>query len=82
MIHKAPQSWRRLVWVIGVPTFGFFIGFAVFDSDPMGLGRHKDPMVVLYDHIRNGFIGFGAGLALLLLIDWWSKKKKKSSTVK
>ena len=66
----ANNSSRRIAWIIAVLLLGFFIG-TQWDADPVGRKRHEGVVARTHTHTRNGFIGLGVGILVLLGVDYF-----------
>ena len=64
---------KRIVWIVCVLLIGFSIGVS-FDSDPTGEKRHEGVVARTETGIRNGFIGLGVGLVILIGVDLLRKR--------
>ena len=69
---------KRLTRIVVTMLLCFCLGAFAF-SDPVGMHRH-DAVAHSEKQIRNGFIGLGIGLIILLGIDIFDKKN--SATIK
>ena len=65
----AKNTSSRIARIVAVLLVGFFLG-TQWDSDPVGRKRHEGVVARTNTHTRNGFIGLGIGIFLLLGVDY------------